>query len=505
MFANSILNRIDNIKIAKKVTIAVLALLIVLSLSINIISFLMMQSQLKENVIQNQTKNLDVSVAILKRDVPELYTVTENGRQHIFMTKAPVFDNHNIIDEIGSITGETATVFIWDDATEDFWRKTTNIVKPDGSRAVGTPLGQNGKVYPVITKGQRYVGEAIILGKNYYTLYEPVFDPITKKIVGIVYVGLEEKNFLEERNTLILSIFFASSFFSILAIATMIYFMRHYITTPLMNMVVQMQALSEGDKDMDIHDTERLDEIGDIGRALLVFQKNMKEIDRLEEEKAEREKAQQAERRQEIHEMANAFEERIGSVVQSVATSAKGLTNVIEAITSNIQETVKISEDCSSAGKVSQDTLEHLHQSIEEITSVVQSISDVAEQTNLLALNATIEAARAGELGKGFAVVANEVKMLASQTHKMTDEITKKVEDVKLSAKETSDSVQNIIVQITNSEDGEVKSENRSVQSAAEAGQESVEHLRSASSELIERASEMQNIVQSFLTEVRSK
>jgi hypothetical protein len=59
--------------------------------------------------------------------------------------------------------------------TKDFWRKTTNIIKPDGNRAVGTPLGQKGAVYPVLTKGETFRGEAVILGTPYYTIYEPIF------------------------------------------------------------------------------------------------------------------------------------------------------------------------------------------------------------------------------------------------------------------------------------------------------------------------------------------
>lgn len=93
--------------------------------------------------------------------------------------------------------------------------------------------------------------------------------------------------------------------------------------------------------------------------------------------------------------------------------------------------------------------LRHLKSSVEDIDGVIQSISDVASQTTLLALNATIEAARAGEAGRGFSVVANEVKALAEQTHKMTDDIFEKVAEIKASAEETIGSVQQAIVEIT--------------------------------------------------------
>ncbi|MGF1658222.1 MAG: methyl-accepting chemotaxis protein [Rubrimonas sp.] len=102
----------------------------------------------------------------------------------------PVFDSHALIDRIGAATGETATVFaLGEDG--DFWRRTTNIVKPDGSRAVGTPLGKGGAVWPVVSRGQTYRGAATILGKDYLTVYQPIFGA-GGAVEGILYVGVAE-------------------------------------------------------------------------------------------------------------------------------------------------------------------------------------------------------------------------------------------------------------------------------------------------------------------------
>ena len=106
------------------------------------------------------------------------------------------------------------------------------------------------------------------------------------------------------------------------------------------------------------------------------------------------------------------------------ATAAEELSTSITQIAAQVQEALEVSQSASRSARSTEEIIDKLDQSSEQIGEVVKVITSIAEQTNLLALNATIEAARAGDAGKGFAVVAGEVKQLAQQTANATEEIS---------------------------------------------------------------------------------
>nr|WP_041756538.1 Cache 3/Cache 2 fusion domain-containing protein [Bradyrhizobium sp. ORS 278] len=444
----------------------------------------------------------------------------------------PEIKDHAIVDRAVSYVGGSATLFVVDDSGQ-FVRRSTNVKKENGDRAVGTQLAADHPAQALLRRGEAYKGPAVLFGKPFMTAYFPVTNP-AGKVIGILYVGVPMAELDAMLSQAMQTMIIAAVVAALLVLGlTMLAVSR--VTKPLSAVTEALTAIAEGRDHVDITSDDRGDEIGEIARSLVVFRSAASERRRMREEQAASTIAAVEHRKAELQRFVDSFQTSIGGIIENVLTSsgefereARQLTQTarttadlsgqsagasetasehvrtaaaasdelsgsIAEIIRRVQESNAIAAEAVKQATATDQRIKELSDAGNRIGDVVKLITSIAEQTNLLALNATIEAARAGDAGRGFAVVAQEVKTLAGQTAKATEEISSQIANMQTVTQESVDAIKAIgstierINEIAASISAAVEQQRaatqnitQSVRSAASGTAEVVNNIRSA-------------------------
>ena len=427
-------------------------------------------------------RDIEVNLRTLALSFAETYPDARITLKDGMVAKAevramPEFKDHAIVDRAVGYVGGNATLFVYDEASNQFVRRSTNVKKENGDRAVGTQLAPDHPGQPVLRRGEAYKGPATLFGKTFMTAYYPIANS-AGKVSGVLYVGIPMAQYETMLAHAIQNMAIAAAIAGLLVMLLTMLIVRR-VTKPLISVTASLTAIADGNNDVEIDCHERMDEIGEIARTVAVFKNNSMERRKLRDEQTAASAAAVDHRKAELRGFVDEFQTSVGGILDKVLNSssefervAKQLTetarttaglsgqsagasetasehvrtaaiasdelsNSIAEITRRVQESNGIAADAVKQATATDHRINELSEAGARIGDVVKLITSIAEQTNLLALNATIEAARAGDAGRGFAVVAQEVKSLAGQTAKATEEISSQISNMQLATEES--------------------------------------------------------------------
>src|SRR5215813_4103622 len=462
-------------------TKAVICAILLIALNTGLVigaAYWSLSSEFNERAYRDIEVNLrTLALAFAETHSDAKITVSNGMLTRAEMAKMPEFKDHAIVDRAVSYTGGNATLFVYDDASNQFIRRTTNVKKENGDRAVGTQLAADHPGQAPLRKGQAYKGPAVLFGKSFMTAYYPVLNP-SGKVIGIIYVGIAMAEFENMLKQAMQTMAVAAGIAALLVMLLTTLIVRR-ITKPLSSVTASLTAIAQGKSELALDCQDRHDEIGEIARTVAVFKNNAQERQRLRNEQAAAAAAAAEQRKAELLHFVDDFQTGVGGIIDKVMNSSGEFERIARQLTETARTTAKLSGESASASETASEHVrtaaaasDELSSSIAEITrrvqesnsiaaeavrqaeatdqritelsqagtrigDVVKLITSIAEQTNLLALNATIEAARAGDAGRGFAVVAQEVKSLAGQTAKATEEISDQIANMQLATEES--------------------------------------------------------------------
>ncbi len=439
-------------KLGPKIFLMFLLLLLMMAVTMSQMFLMMLKDGIRDEVSQNAIGTNNLALKYLEARYPGDWSVNADG---LYKGTQKMNGNNEFLDEIQKTTGNKLTLF------QGNTRVATNVLKEDGSRAVGTTVDPSVEEV-VLKRSEAYQGTATILGEEYQTSYLPLKNK-GGETVGILFAGTSEAAVLQHANEAMRLVWIILA--GVLAVSVVaIFFFVWGLSRRIGRVKASLEAAGHGDFTVEVADRSQ----DEIGMLVSSFNRMREGLIRLIQGAAST-----AEQVAGTAEILTVSADETSKATEHIAMSIQDISAGADSQLAATNESGKLMQDIAAGmttiGTDSREALERtavagqlagegaqavqrtvaqmmqIHGAVdqsdaairslahrsEQIEEMVKVIAGIAVQTNLLALNAGIEAARAGESGRGFAVVAGEVKKLAEGSRTSAEKVAELISDIR--------------------------------------------------------------------------
>ncbi|WP_244488993.1 methyl-accepting chemotaxis protein [Devosia sp. Root635] len=305
---------LGNIKLTTMIAILVISAIIVSIAAVTTATYINLSASTRATAMSQLDGDLRTAATVVGGKLPGAEVAwAEDGSIASVKTWAMprLFVNHDLVDSVARLTGESVTIYGAEDATKPLTALSSTLLTPEGERSVGQVLDATDPAYATLLEGKPYFGEATVQGTAYYTAYQPIQDQ-EGGLIGVLYAGTDKAR-LEAGILSTLWVLLSVGAVSLVVLGVLGYIMSRLMMAAVPKLAQTMKAVAEGDYETEVPFITRGNEVGEMARAVEVFRENGLKVSQMTEE----ERAASQRRRIERTDMMVALQAAFGEVVDA--------------------------------------------------------------------------------------------------------------------------------------------------------------------------------------------